>query len=482
MSVFLAADIGAGSGRIIKGTLEQDRLRLDEVHRFKNEFTFLDGHHRWEIEKLFDHVRNGIQMAAESGESPVSVGVDTWGVDFTLLDESDQLLEQPVAYRDDRTQGISDIFFEIVSLKDIYQRTGIQLMELNTLFQLFALGRENRSLLDAARRMLLVPDYLNWRLSGRMENEFTEATTSQMLNLETKDWDPRLLEALNVDPAILSTPIPPGTVLDTIRPEILSGDTQVVAPATHDTGSAVASIPASGRDWAYICSGTWCLMGVESETPFAGDKAFEYNYTNEGGVEGTYRVLKNIMGLWMFENLKKEFDREYSYEELIAMAEAVPPFPVIVDVNHDSFFNPPSMIQAMDAFCEQTGQKKPASEGEYIRASIEGLGLMFRRVIGELEEITGRSINVIHIVGGGCRNWLFCRAAADATGRLVKAGPVEGTSTGNIIMQARSTGRIASLDEGRALVGRSFDIQEYTPADTAQWDEAWQTYTKIKGA
>ncbi len=476
----LAVDVGAGSGRVIRGTLDGEVLSLAEIERFDNSFSFVDGHYRWDVEGLVASIVRGLTRAIGEGtHPPAGVGVDTWGVDFVLLDDDHQLLEQPVAYRDDRTDGMMERFFQLVDRAEVYARTGIQFMKINTLFQVLALRTEDPGLLEQARRFLMIPDYLHYRLSGVAASEFTEATTSQMLNIETGRWDETLLGALGLDRAIFSDPVPPGTVIGTLQPAAGGGGApapSVIMPASHDTGSAVAAVPAAGDDWAFISSGTWCLMGVEVNEPVATAEALALNFTNEGGVCGTYRLLKNLMGLWLVDRLKEDLATAQSYEELIAAAAAAPPFATVLCAADERFFNPASMKAAVDEQCRVTGQSPPDGTGAYIRAAMEGLGFLFRQTLAELRRLQPKPVNRIHVLGGGCRNTMLCRMIAGATGLPVFAGPVEGTATGNILVQAMAGGGIDSLSAGRAVIRNSFDIAEYEPAGVTAWDDAWPRF------
>ncbi len=479
----LAIDVGAGSGRIIRGNFEDDRISLEEVHRFENEMEMIDGHLRWDVGKLFSNICEGLRKASASGERPASLGVDTWGVDFVLLDEEGDSLEMPVAYRDARTDGMMERFFEVMDRATLYSKTGIQFAQFNTLFQLFAMVCEQSPLLEKAKNLLMMPDLLHYLLTGEKRNEFTIASTSQLINARTRDWDADILASLGINEQLFQSPIMPGEMIGHVKAELLEetnlAGTPVYAVATHDTGSAVAAVPAQGKDWAYISSGTWCLMGVESDTPATDQQAFDYNLTNEGGVNGTFRILKNIMGLWLIRGIKSSLDTDYSYPQLIAMAQDAEPFKHIIHANDLRFYNPPSMVEAIDDFCRQTGQSTPQTPGEYIRCAEEGLALAYRQVLGQLRDVYEHPINRIHILGGGVQDHLMCQLAADATGLPVYAGPVEGTATGNLIIQALALGRFQSLQEARQLIYDSFEIETYTPQADSAWDEAWKKYLNL---
>lgn len=480
----LAVDIGASSGRVMRGRLEQDTLTLEEVHRFKNAMVFAEGHHRWDIERILSEVCKGLKKASKCKTPPASIGIDTWGVDFVLLDGRGELLERPVAYRDARTDGMMEEFFGLMPREAIYKRTAIQFLQINTLYQLFSLAREWPGLLRKAKRILMMPDYINFRLTGEMCMEYTNATTTQMLSATKRDWDADILDCIGLDHGLLSRPIPPGTVVGELTQEIRKrmglGRIPVIAPATHDTGSAVASVPARGKDWAYISSGTWSLMGVELDHPINTKVALEHNFTNEGGVEGTYRYLKNISGLWLLQGLKASLPGRLTYPNLTAMAKRAKPFGVMIDPGDPAFMNPRSMKNAFDAFFKLTGHTAPRTAGGYARCALEGIAFTYKEVLGELRATQPNKINRVHIIGGGCKNRLLDQMAADALGIPVYAGPVEGTAIGNIMLQAIALGGVKDLKAARALVRDSFNIEKYMPKDTKQWNAAWKRFKEIK--
>jgi len=480
----IAIDIGAGSGRIVRGRFDSDRIALEEVHRFRNGMRFLDGHYRWGIDSIFNEVLKGLKKASRCKEPPSSIGLDTWGVDFVLLDAEDRLLELPVAYRDSRTDGMMPLFHERLGAETIYKKTGIQFMQLNTLYQLFSMKRSSPGLRKRARRLLMIPDYLNFLLTGKKCMEFTNATTTQLLNAAKRDWDKDILGAIPVDGGLFSKPVEPGTVLgtlsDSVRARTGLGPIPVIAPATHDTGSAVASVPASGKDWAFISSGTWSLMGRELRRPICTKAAMERNFTSEGGVQGTFRFLKNIMGMWLVDGLRRSFPSMLPYGRLESQARKTGPFTCFVDPNSRKFLNPRSMKAAFNAYFRATGQSTPASQGSYFRCALESLALSYRSVIEELGQLRTGPINRIHIIGGGSRNRLLDQMTADATGLPVHAGPVEGTAVGNLLVQAIALGHIRDIGEGRMLVRNSFNIEHYVPGHTNDWDEAWTRFQQLR--
>ena len=481
---YLAIDIGAGSGRIINGNFDGSVLVLHETFRFTNKMLFDKGHYRWDVEVLFAEILRGLKTTAQQiSIHPLSVGIDTWGCDYVLLDENDNIACPVIAYRDSRTDGLMEKFFDLLPQNEIYAKTGIQFAQYNTLYQLWA-ARQNGDL-DRAKRFLMIPDYLNYCLSGIKSNEYSEATTSQILSSKTNDWDDDLLDILKIDKSLFAKPLLPGTILgpllDSIQDETGLTDIPVILPATHDTGSAVAAVPATGKDWAYISSGTWSLMGIEIEKAVCTDLALDYNFTNEGGVAGTFRLLKNIMGLWIIRGLKNSFEKDYSYSDLENMAREAKAFDTFVDPNDTSFLNPECMMTAIDEYCRATGQKTPQSDGAYVRCALEGLGFLYKETLEQLREIQDQEINKIHIIGGGCQDELLCQLTADASGLPVFTGPCEGSAVGNLIVQAIALGHIKDLSEARKIVAASFEIKTYTPSNQAGWNNAWHVFQQIRG-
>ncbi|MCS6851792.1 MAG: rhamnulokinase [Gemmataceae bacterium] len=484
----LAFDLGAESGRAILGQFDGDRLRLDIIHRFPNGgVRTLDSWH-WDVLRLYSEMLAGMRRAAESGGID-AVGVDTWGVDFALIGRGQTLLGNPRHYRDPHTEGVMEATFSRLPRLELFRRTGIQFMRFNTLFQLLALQRDRSPLLDVAERLLFIPDLFHWMFTGIQVNEYTDASTSQMLDPRTRGWACDLIESLGLPSAILGTLVPPGTVLGPLRPTVAAeagvGPVPVVAPATHDTASAVAAVPAqpaASASWAYISSGTWSLMGVELTEPLVNDRALEVNVTNEGGVGGTIRLLKNIMGLWLLQECRRSWERaghSYSYDELMRLATAAPPFVSLVDPDHPGFILPENMPAALADFCRRSGQPAPVDPGPVVRCALESLALRYRWVLERLEELTGRRLDVIHIVGGGCQNSLLCQLTADACDRPVLAGPVEATAIGNLLVQAMGLGLVGSLAEARDVVRRSFEVQRYEPRQSEAWHEPYQRFRAL---
>lgn len=487
---YLAVDLGAESGRVMAGHFDGQRIALQQFHRFANGPVNLGGTLRWNLISLWQEIQNGLREAASKlNGAAVSVGVDTWGVDFVLMNKNDELLGQPWNYRDSRTDGMIQKACQRVPRAEIFAETGLQFMQINSLYQLLAMCERDPELVDQARRFLMVPDFFHWCLSGSRVVEFTNATTTQMLNAKTRDWAFDLLRKFEIPTQMFGEIVTPGTNLGTLRKEVAEftglGKLNVVTPATHDTGAAVAAVPTSrtGKaDWAYISSGTWSLMGVEVEDAVLSSQALERNVTNEGGVDGTYRLLKNIMGLWLVQRCKVAFaakGKDISYAELTRLATEAPAFRSLVDPDRPEFLGPPDMTEAIAAECRRTNQPVPETVGQFVRCALESLALKYRMVLGWLEELTGTPVEVIHIVGGGTQNQLLNQFTADACARPVFAGPIEATALGNVLLQARAAGDISSLSEIREVVRRSETIGEYTPANTDRWNDAWNRFQTL---
>jgi len=488
--VYLAIDLGAESGRVIAGLWTGKTLRLEEVYRFPNGPVYIADSLRWDVLRLWNEIQNGLCLAAKKyGKTIVSVGGDTWGVDFVLLTREGELLGEPFHYRDARTNGIMERAFRKVSRAEIFAQTGLQFMQLNTLFQLLALRETSSEFLDQADCLLFMPDFLHWALCGSRVAEFTIASTSQCLNAVTRTWAGSLLKKFALPQRIFPKLVPPGTTLGSIRAGLAErtglGPIKVVAPPSHDTASAVAAVPTvnTGKpNWAYLSSGTWSLMGVEVSKALLSPRTQELNLTNEGGLDGTYRLLKNIMGLWLVQQCKRSFDakgKNYDYKELAKMAFRAPALRSLVNPDDGSFLNPPDMPKAIQNFCAETGQPIPKTAGELIRCAYESLALKYRQVLGWLEELTGNSIEAIHIVGGGSKSELLNQFTADACQRPVFAGPTEATAMGNLLVQARSNGEISSLSEIRRIVRESTVVREFQPGGSARWEQAFTRSEKL---
>ncbi len=472
---YLAFDLGAQSGRAVLAHLQSGILTTEEVHRFPNEPVDYGGSLHWDVPRLWLELRNALSRLGEV--ELAGIGVDAWGVDYALLGERGDLLENPYHYRDRRTEGIMEDVLRTVSKEEIYNATGIQFMPINTLYQLVAAQRRTPKLLAAAKYLLTIPDLFNYWLTGNATCEFTNATTTQMVDPVKRTWATNLMQRLEL-PANLPGPIvEPGSILGTLLPEITchssyAGAT-VIAPACHDTGSAVAAI--SARDGtAFLSSGTWSLLGTELDYPVITPEALRLNFTNEGGVNGTTRLLKNVMGLWMLHGCRQSWTAQgfsYEYRELIELATRQPSFRHLVDPDDESFLRPSDMLASIDKFCSRTHQPIPKEPGAYVRAVLESLAFKYRLVLRNLEQVTGKQIEQIRIIGGGSKNRFLDQLTANATGKRVLAGPVEATALGNIAVQILATGEAASLEEVRAIVDRSFPTEIFEPMETDKWDQ-----------
>jgi rhamnulokinase len=470
------------------GHLDGGGLRLEEIHRFPNDpVRVLDSLH-WDVLRLWAEVKRGLALAVEAhGNDLLSVGLDTWGVDFGLLAADGTLLGNPYHYRDRRTDGMLERAFQVVPRAEIYERTGIQFMQINSLYQLLAMAQAGSPFLEAAETFLNMPDLFNFWLSGRKASEFTIATTSQCYDPRAGDWARDMLERLGIPARLFGDIVAPSTVLGELRPalqdEVGGPAILVVAAAGHDTAAAVAAVPAAAADYIYLSSGTWSLMGVESKEPVISEQSLAYDFTNEGGVGGTFRLLKNIMGLWLVQECRRDWaraGRAYSYDELARMAAGAPAFGPLVAVNDERFLPPGDMVGRIQAFCHDTGQAVPEGPGQVTRCVLESLALEYRWVAERLDELVGRPLPAIHIIGGGSQNRLLNQFAANATARTVVAGPVEATAIGNVLVQAMALGHLAGLDEARALVRRSFQVETYEPEDISAWDEAHEHYLALR--
>ena len=490
---YLAFDLGAESGRAVLGSLDAGRLTLAEKHRFLNPMGRINGHLHWNLLAQWEELKTGLRKAAveQRGDQkfPVAIhgiGVDTWGVDFGLLSKSGEILGNPFNYRDSRTNGMFERAFARVPRDEIFQATGIQFMEINSLFQLLAMKESDSSLLGCAATLLFIPDLFNYLFTGRRKVEFSIASTSQMYDPRKKAWATDMMEKLGLPTHLLPEIVPSGTVIGPLSADVAGecgvGEIPVIAPATHDTASAVAAVPAEGSDWCYISSGTWSLMGVEISEPIINEKSLRYNYTNEGGVGGTIRFLKNIMGLWLVQECRRQWQREghdHSYGELAQMAARSKPLAAIIDPDHVPFLSPGDMPRKIEEFCKSTGQRPPNSRGEFVRACLDSLALTYRRTLEGLEDVLGRQVRAIHIVGGGCQNELLNQMTADACNRPVLAGPTEATAIGNILVQAMAMGDINNLAEARSIVRSSFEVKQYQPHQTKSWEQAYARYRQM---
>lgn len=487
---YAAIDLGAESGRVVVGFFDGERLRLEESHRFPNvAVRVLDTLH-WDVLRLWNDIGDGLAKAAATHGGDFSgIGIDTWGVDFGLLDANDQLLGNPVHYRDKRNDGMMEAAFATVPREEIFGSSGLQFMQFNTLFQLLALKKQRSPQLEAARTLLLMPDLLHFWLSGRRASEYSIASTSQMLNAKSRQWDEALLSRFDLPSRILPEIVPPGATLGNIRGEIaarlgIDPSTPIIAPGSHDTASAVAAVPAQGENWAYLSSGTWSLMGVELAQPLIDSRVAALNFTNEGGVFGTIRFLKNIAGLWLVQECRRSWKRagqEFSYQELTRLAACAAPLQAFVEPDDAALVAPDNMAEALRDFCAKSGQNLPEDAGAIIRCCLESLALKYRWTLERLEEVQARSLEVLHIVGGGTQNTLLSQLTADCLGRPVVTGPIEATATGNILMQAMARGELKDLAQLRRIVRQSFALQTFEPDQNskAAWDDAYGRWLSL---
>lgn len=467
MTKYIAVDIGASSGRLMLSSLDEEgKMSLTEIHRFKNGFSETAGADRWQIQHLTTEILKGLAKVKAAGIEACYVGIDTWGVDYCLLDEAGELMEAPIAYRDKRTQESMADFDEKMPLTELYQRTGIQLMNFNTVFQLLV---EDKEKLAKASSLLLIPDYLGYVFTGNQVLEKTNASTMQLLNLTTRKIDSEILAVLEVSEELFPPLVEPGSILGELQqarfPEYDLPKATFITIASHDTASAVVGTPGAGEDWAYISSGTWSLMGAELKDGIATPVAYDANFTNEWGVTGSIRFLKNIMGMWLIQEVARMQDYQYSYAELADMAAKEAPYQQFVNVNDDRFLNPANMIEEFQAYCRETGQKVPETPGEIARCVYDNLALCYAVELKNLQAITGRKINKLHIVGGGSNNRLLNQLTADACNVTVEAGPGEATAIGNLVVQMVATSGFGDLASARKAVRDSFDLHTYEPSN-----------------
>ncbi len=477
----LAIDLGASGGRVIAGSLDNGKLRMEATHRFPNEPVRVHRSVQWDTLGLWREVQHGLGKSVAEGREILSVGVDTWGVDYALIDGNENVAGPIHHYRDGRTRGIMERAFEIVPREEIFAATGVQFMEINTLYQLLSAVLCSDPPVQIAKSFLMMGDYFHWLLTGEQSMEATNASTTQMLDPRTKRWATSLLDRFGIPTQLFREPAEPGTMLGSVEPSVASftglGEVPVVLPATHDTASAVLAVPAeefapAKPDWCYISSGTWSLMGCELPEPRIDTVCSRLNFTNEGGVQGSTRLLKNIGGLWLFQQIRESLDRRgtaVTWEAMVEAAAQAPPFELLLDPDASCFVAPQDMIEAVTGFADRTGQPMPTDNGILYRAALEGLALRYRVCLAMLEALVGNRIETIHIVGGGSLNQLLCQMTADACDRLVVAGPVEATATGNLLMQMIGTGRLHSVDEARRLVRASFDPVRYEPQTPERW-------------
>lgn len=486
---YIAVDLGAESGRVQLGTLAGGRVKLEEIHRFVNGPVQLPSGLHWDVLGIHREILKGIALAARKADGPVDgIAVDAWGCDYALLDRDGEMLGNPFHYRDHRTDGVMERVLEEIGAEEIYGATGIQFMPFNTIFQLAA--HKGSAQLDAARALATIPDLLAYWLSGRLAGEKTAASTTQLLDVHTGDWARELAIRIGIPAQVLPPLVDAGTVLAPLREEIardsgLDPAPDVIAVGGHDTASAVVSVPARGRDFAYLSSGTWSLLGMELDSPVTSEEARSYNLTNEGGVAGTIRLLRNVMGLWLVQECRRQWAREgvdYDYDTLHRMAQATPVGGPLIDPDAPELLHPGDMPARIAELCERSGQPRPADAGATIRCALESLACKYRLVLERIERVAGRRAEVVHVVGGGSRNATLCQLAADVLDRPVHAGPIEATALGNVMTQALAQGRVDSLEEIREIVGASFSSDVYEPSeDRTACEELYQRFLSVTG-
>ena len=459
MKYYLSIDIGASSGRHILSSVQNGKLVLEEVYRFENGMTQKDGHLVWEYEKLFSNIIAGLKECKKLDKIPVSVGIDTWGVDYALIDADGKVIGDVYAYRDGRTEEPIKKVHEIIPFETLYKRTGSQFQIYNTIYQLYTDKLSGK--LDKAEKFLMMPDFFNYLLTGVMKNEFTNASTTGLMSAKTRDWDMETVKELGLPEKLFKELSDPATLVGNLKPEIakeIGYDLKVVLPATHDTASAVMAVPEIGQP-LYISSGTWSLLGIESPVAISTEEALKENFTNEGGYERSTRFLKNIMGLWMIQCVRREYNKKYSWGDFVTLSKEVKDFNSIVDVNDNSFLAPASMIEAIKDYCRKTGQKVPETPGEIALCVYDSLAVCYKRAVETVERVTGYKFDTIHIVGGGCQNAYLNELTAKRTGRRVVAGPVEATAIGNALSQLLYDGAVKNINEAKELVKVSFDTE-----------------------
>lgn len=485
----LAFDLGASSGRAMLGRLEDGKIVLEELHRFSNDPVQAGGRLHWDILRLLHELKQSLLKAKHRGIKLSSIAIDTWGVDFGLVGGKDnELLGNPIHYRDSHTDGVMDRLIDELTVDEIFGRTGIQLLTFNTLYQIAAMKEADSPLLREAKHFLMIPALLRYFLTGEMHNEFSLATTTQLYNPLTGDWDDKLLEAIGADRSWFGAVVQPGTPVgrlsDAVCAELGIEPVPVIAVAEHDTGAAVAAVPARDRSFAYLSCGTWSLIGTEVDEPIIDAKSQELNFTNEGGVYGTYRLLKNIMGLWILQECRREWEKNgvsYTFPELVALASAAEPFACFIDSDDEQFLPPGDMPSRIREYCERTGQRAPEGAGAYVRVILESLAFKYRYALEQTESLSGVAYDGLHMVGGGIQNTLLCEWTANAIGKPVWAGPTEGSAIGNMLVQWITGGEIGDIWEARRVVADSFPIAVYKPENRPQWDEAYAKFLRATG-
>lgn len=486
---FFAVDLGATSGRTIIGTLKEGCITLEELTRFGNPLIEANGHFYWDIFALYQEIIRGLRLVHERNLQIESIGIDTWGCDFVFVGDDGQVLRNPLSYRDPHTFGTMDTYFEKALPKEtVYQKTGIQFMNFNSLFQLYQMHQDGNTALHNAQTVLFIPDALSYMLTGKAICEYTVASTSQMLNPMTGDLDEDLIHSLGMRRDQFGTMTAPATVIGTLTPEVQRmtglGAVPVIAVAGHDTASAVAAVPAKDEQFAYLSSGTWSLMGIETKKAIINKESFDKNFTNEGGIEGTTRFLKNICGMWIYERCRSEWPevKDMSHAELQQTAMTAEPFRSIINPDDPCFANPESMTKAIDDYCRRTAQPVPETPAQYCRCIFDSLALRYRQVFTWLRDFADFDIRVLHIIGGGSKNEYLDQFTANSCGVTVLAGPQEGTALGNIMLQAKASGEVSDIWQMRSIIANSLELKRFEPKDKEQWDKAYEKYQSLTKA
>jgi len=480
---YFAVDLGATSGRTILSSFVNGELKMEEINRFPNQLLEIQGHYYWDIFSLYTYILEGLKIVSQRNIEITSIGIDTWGVDFVMVGKDGHILRQPYAYRDPHTTGAPDKYFNRVPRGRVYELTGIQVMNFNSLFQFDTLRRNNDSAFEAADKILFMPDALSWMLTGEMVTEYTIASTAQIVNARTRKLEEELLDSIGLTENHFGRFVYPGEKIGVLTEEVQRqtglGPVPVIAVAGHDTASAVAAVPAMDENFAYISSGTWSLMGTETSGPVINEETEALNFTNEGGVAGTIRLLKNICGMWLLERCRCDWP-EKSYIEMIEEAKKAEPFRCLINPDDEVFANPVDMQQAIRKYCKDSGQPEPATCGEIVRCIFDSLALRYREVLNNLRTLSHRSFDTLHVIGGGSKNDLLNQFTADSIGIPVVAGPSEATAIGNVMIQAIASGAASDILSMRKLVNESISLTTFTPKDTAAWDVAYGRFIQIK--
>jgi rhamnulokinase len=482
----LAFDLGASSGRAMIGQWDGELLVLEEIHRFPNDPVQVGNRLQWDILRLYHEIKQGLLKAHHKQILLQSIGIDSWAVDFGIIGPQGELMENPTHYRDRRNDGMMEAITEQLGASRIFAQTGIQFLPFNTLYQLAAMKKMDSLALKAGKKLLMIPDLLRYFLTGEMHSEFTNSSTTQMYNPISGDWDRELLDDLALPHTLLANIVLPGTKVGMLQPSVCTElgvpSVQVIAVGEHDTASAVAAVPALSGDFAYLISGTWSLLGTELNHPVLDPLALQHNFTNEGGVQGTFRLLKNIMGLWLVQECKRTWDKageSHTFAELVDLAEQAEPFLCLIDPDDPMFLNPIDMPKQIRSFCKESDQPEPQTEGQIIRCILESLALKYKMVLGLTEQLANKTFSGLHITGGGIHNTLLCQFTANATGKTVWAGPVEGSAIGNVLVQLIASGAFKDLAEARAAVRHSFPIDTYEPINPSAWNEAYKHFLTL---